>query len=227
MGVPAVPSRGVGTDFGFDLGFDWQYVVHGEQRYEYERPVYVGDALTGETTLEDAYQREGSQGGTMTFAVFRTDFEDADGEHVLSAYNTRIETGGAIQDDAAADGSGHERGDPDAVVEDVERRDFVKYAGASGDFNPIHYDEPYATDAGNPSVFGQGMFSAGVASRAVREHVGLDALASFQTRFTSRVFPDDTLRVFLDESGENGAIDVEVVTDDDRTVVEGSATSRE
>lgn len=81
---------------GFDLGFDRARVVHGEQEYEYSRPLYVGDELVGDTTMDDIYQREGSNGGTMTFAVLRTEFVDNAGEHVLSAYNTRIETGGEV-----------------------------------------------------------------------------------------------------------------------------------
>jgi len=55
---------------------------------------------------------------------------------------------------------------PEVVFEDVQRENFVRYAGASGDFNPVHYDGPYAKAAGYPSVFGQGMFTAGIASRA-------------------------------------------------------------
>jgi len=68
------------------------------------------------------------------------------------------------------------------TVETVDRPDFVKYAGASGDFNQIHYDEPHAERAGYDSVFGQGMFTAGVASRTVREALGLRCLWEYRTR---------------------------------------------
>jgi len=93
---PRYRPPGVGHDLGFDVGFDRTRVVHGEQTYEYERPLYVGDVLVGDTTMEDVYQRDGRDGGTMTFAVLRTDFTDESGAHVLSATNTRIETGTAI-----------------------------------------------------------------------------------------------------------------------------------
>lgn len=56
---------------------------------------------------------------------------------------------------------------PMLVVEDISRVDFAKYAGASGDFNPLHVDESYARDAGNPSIFGHGMFTTGLASHLV------------------------------------------------------------
>jgi acyl dehydratase len=77
---------------GFDLGFDRNYSLHGEQTYEYERPVYVGDVLTGVTTLVDVYQREGERGGLMTIAVKETEYRDQDDELVLTEQSTVIET---------------------------------------------------------------------------------------------------------------------------------------
>lgn len=88
---PRYRPDGVGRDLGFDLGFEPDRVVHGEQEYEYERPIYVGDVLSGETTLLDVYQKTGG-GGTLTFAELETSFFDADGDRVQVARNTRIET---------------------------------------------------------------------------------------------------------------------------------------
>lgn len=73
-----------------------------------------------------------------------------------------------------------------------ERKQFVKYAGAGGDFNPTHYDEPYATAAGNESVFGQGMFTPGIISRVVANWFDLRGVTSFGVRFQSRVLSGDT-----------------------------------
>lgn len=81
---------------GIDIGFQQEYAIHGEHEYEYERPVQVGDVLTGTTTLTDVYEREGSRGGTMTFAVLETEYHDQDDELVLTERATVIETGGAI-----------------------------------------------------------------------------------------------------------------------------------
>lgn len=83
---------------GMAVGFKREYTVHGEQEFEYERPLYVGDTLTGTTTLVDVYQREGSRGGTMTFAELETVYENQDGEVVMREKSTRIETGGPIDD---------------------------------------------------------------------------------------------------------------------------------
>jgi acyl dehydratase len=85
---------------GFDVGFPERHTIHGQQGYEYRRPVIVGDVLQGTTTLVDIYQREGSRGGTMTFAEYETAFRDDDCETVALAYHTSIETDGAIEEDS-------------------------------------------------------------------------------------------------------------------------------
>lgn len=245
---PRYRPAGVDEGFGFGLGFDREYVLHGEQRFRYERPLLVGDRLRGETTLEDVFQRAGESGGSLTFAVFRTDFYDQSDSRVLQAWNTRIETDGPpIETDTdpprgtietdADDGQTAESGDseygPMVETAELERRDFVQYAGASGDFNPIHYDEPFATNAGHPSVFGQGMLSAGVASGFVRRWLGVDALTSFRTRFAVRVFPGDALVVrgvvadsTIDGPTRTVDIEFEVTTaTGNKLVVEGSASA--
>ncbi len=61
---------------------------------------------------------------------------------------------------------------PEVRVEKLTRTDFVRYAGASGDFNPIHHDQTFAEASGNPTVFAMGMLSAGILSRAVTGFVG-------------------------------------------------------
>jgi acyl dehydratase len=76
---------------GFDLGFDPERTVHGEQEYEFERPVAVGDTLTGTTTLSDVSQREGD-GGTLTFATLTTEYRTEADELVVTERRTAIET---------------------------------------------------------------------------------------------------------------------------------------
>lgn len=105
---------------------------------------------------------------------------------------------------------------PEVVVEDLERQDFVKYAGASGDFNPIHYDEPLAKAAGYESVFAQGMLTAGIASHMVTDWFGLANVTGFGVRFQSQVWPEDTVTV-------RGEI-TDVERDDDGTHVEADIT---
>ena len=82
---------------------------------------------------------------------------------------------------------------PPFVVEQLSRTDLVKYAGASGDFNPIHHDEEFARAAGNPTVFGHGMLTAGFLARCLTDFVGPGNLRRYKVRFATRVWPGDTI----------------------------------
>ena len=75
----------------------------------------------------------------------------------------------------------------------LTRTDLVMYAGASGDFNPMHHDEVAAQAAGLPSVFGHGMFSAGLLATAITDYVGIGNLTSYRMRFTKQTWPGEVL----------------------------------
>ncbi len=75
----------------------------------------------------------------------------------------------------------------------LTRTDLVMYAGASGDFNPMHHDEVAAQGAGLPSVFGHGMFTAGLLATAITNFVGIGALRRYQVRFTRQTWPGEVL----------------------------------
>lgn len=78
-------------------------------------------------------------------------------------------------------------------VTDVNRTHFVRYAGGGGDFNPIHHDQTFAEKAGLPTVFGMGMFTAGVLSRLPAEWFGAESVQRYSIRFTARLWPGDTI----------------------------------
>ena len=80
-----------------------------------------------------------------------------------------------------------------AIDHELTRTDLVMYAGASGDFNPMHHDEVAAQAAGLPSVFGHGMFSAGLLATAITNYVGIGNLASYRMRFTKQTWPGEML----------------------------------
>jgi len=80
-----------------------------------------------------------------------------------------------------------------AIDHQLTRTDLVMYAGASGDFNPMHHDEIAARAAGLPSVFGHGMFSAGLLATAITNYVGIGNLASYRMRFTKQTWPGEVL----------------------------------
>jgi acyl dehydratase len=120
------------------------------------------------------------------------------------------------------------------VVKDLKRVQMVQYAGVSGDYNPIHTDEIYATKvAGYPTVFAHGWLTMGMTSRAVTDYVGDGRLERFGGRFTSQVWPGDTLTTRcvvtnLLENETGHLVELEVVTSnqDDQVVFSGYATAR-
>lgn len=120
------------------------------------------------------------------------------------------------------------------LVEDLKRTQIVQYAGASGDYNPLHTDEVFATQvAGYPSVFAHGMLTMGMTGRLLTDTVGDGRLTSFGGRFTSQVWPGDTLtakarvEAVREQDGQHLVdLSVETVNQDGVTVFSGSATAR-
>ena len=98
---------------------------------------------------------------------------------------------------------------------EVTRTDLVKYAGASGDFNPIHWNEAFATGVELPGVIAHGMFTMGAAVQLVTDWAGDPAaVVDFQTRFTKPVLVTDTTGTTeagatIEVSGAIGAIDAD------------------
>ncbi|WP_334143032.1 MaoC/PaaZ C-terminal domain-containing protein [Rhabdothermincola sp.] len=102
-----------------------------------------------------------------------------------------------------------------SLSHELTRTDLVMYAGASGDFNPMHHDEVAAQAAGLPSVFGHGMFSMGLLGKAITDYVGIGNLARYKVRFTKQTWPGETLTSSVvvtgkREEGGRKLIDLEV-----------------
>lgn len=80
------------------------------------------------------------------------------------------------------------------VVDNLTRTQIVQYAGASGDYNPLHTDEPFARDTvGLPGVFAHGMLTMGMTGRVLTEWFGAEGIVSYRARFAAQVWPGDTL----------------------------------
>jgi acyl dehydratase len=110
----------------------------------------------------------------------------------------------------------------------ITRADLVRYAGASGDFNPIHWNERVATEVGLPGVIAHGMFTMALAGRAVSTWTGdPGALVEFHVRFGRPVpVPDDdagaevTVRGTVAAELEGGRVRVDLtVTSNDEKVL--------
>jgi acyl dehydratase len=88
----------------------------------------------------------------------------------------------------------------------ITRADLVRYAGASGDFNPIHWSDRVATSVGLPGVIAHGMFTMALAGRAVADWAGgTDRIVEYGVRFARPVVvPDDDTGVEIEVTGELG-----------------------
>jgi acyl dehydratase len=93
----------------------------------------------------------------------------------------------------------------------MTRLDLVKYAGASGDFNPIHWSERFAVGVGLPNVIAHGMLTMALAGRLVTAWIGDPAaVVGYSARFTRPVVvPDDDEGVELELTGTVKAVDDE------------------
>lgn len=96
----------------------------------------------------------------------------------------------------------------------VTRADLVRYAGASGDFNPIHYSERVATSVGLPGVIAHGMYTLALATRAVEAWAGGPGqIIEFGAKFTKPVVvPDDDEGVVVQVAGTVTSEDAETRT---------------
>lgn len=84
---------------------------------------------------------------------------------------------------------------PVYTIGPITRTDVVRYAGAGGDFNPIHHDEVWAVSIGLPSIFSMGLFQGGLSSRLAADWLGLGNLKQFGTRFRGQVWPGEVLKI--------------------------------
>jgi acyl dehydratase len=119
------------------------------------------------------------------------------------------------------------------VTEDLTRTQIVQYAGASGDYNPLHSDERFAKEvAGYPSVFAHGMLTMGMTARVLTDWFGPEALTGYGVRFVAQVWPGDqlTARATVTDIRQvdgRSVVDLEVVTTNQAgdIVLSGSASA--
>ena len=116
------------------------------------------------------------------------------------------------------------------LVENLTRTRIVQYAGASGDYNPLHTDERFAKEiAGYPGVFAHGMLTMGMTARAVTDWVGEERLTRFGVRFTAQVWPGDTLTAVVTVTavdGDEATLQVTTTNQEGTVVLTGTAACR-
>ena len=120
------------------------------------------------------------------------------------------------------------------LTDDLSRTQIVQYAGASGDYNPLHSDEIFTTKVAKyPTVFAHGMLTMGMTGRMVTDFVGDGRLTAYGVRFTRQVWPGDALTATAkvdavrEEDGQN-LVDLSVTTVNQNgdVVVMGKATAK-
>jgi acyl dehydratase len=94
----------------------------------------------------------------------------------------------------------------------ITRDSLVRYAGASGDFNPIHYNDVFATSVGLPGVIAHGMFTMGAAASVVESWAGPGNVQDFQARFTRPIPVPNPGEAIATVTCTIGAIDADAKT---------------
>jgi acyl dehydratase len=117
------------------------------------------------------------------------------------------------------------------VVHELSRTQIVMYAGASGDYNPLHTDEVYATQvAGYPGVIAHGQLTMGLTAKVITDWIDDGELRGFGVRFRRQVRPGDTLTstatvaaIEEQDGSRTVELDLSTVNQDDEPVLTGYA----
>lgn len=204
-----------------DLASHSHGVIHGDQSFTWHRSLTYGLDLTVLGTVTKLRER-----GGVAFLGFGLSVTDADGGSVVDGSSTFVLSG----EESAA--SGHVEEDepgPDqlfpaeidgaSLLRTATRRDLVKYAGASRDYNPLHWDHATAVDAGLPGVVVHGLLQSAWMLTAVASHDTDRPVASARFRYRSPLRPGVTVGLVSVDSPD-GSIDV-TVTDGETDYVTG------
>jgi acyl dehydratase len=207
---------------------DFANILHGEQEFSFHGPPpAAGTELIGLQSIDRTYEKVGARGGAMTFTEVVTRFRNPSSERtVVEMRSVSIHKHpGSAATAATARPTHAEHGRRDAAGRTALEpftdapltiTDFVRYQGASGDFNAIHHDTAFAQTSGYPGPFAVGMLTAGIAANYVTAHFGVNAVRRIRVRWKDQAWPSDALtyrgfrlRRGLAAAGTAGA-DVEV-----------------
>lgn len=114
---------------------------------------------------------------------------------------------------------------PSIEIQPVNRIDLIKYAGASGDFNPIHTIDDEAKKAGLPGIIAHGMWTMGNLAKLFTAYVEEGFIQDFAIRFKGMVFIDDRITLkatLLDHNSSEMAFEVAAINQHQKEVMNGS-----
>lgn len=180
------------------LGLDPTRVVHGEQTFDLVEPLQIGEEYLVTNALADVAVKAGRRGGEMLVVSVETVIADLEGRVCVREIHTSIQLDGRMTNPPARRGpepSAVPRNEPSATatVGPLSLRHFVRYAAASGDFNPVHFDVDLARSMGNPGVFAMGMLPGSLLAEFAYTMVSPLRVSSLVLRFTDRVWGGETL----------------------------------
>lgn len=188
--------RGVTRDFANTLHGEQQFVFHGP-------PPPAGSELAARQVVDRSYQKQGRRGGSMTFTEVVTRFwTRSEDDPVVEMRSISIRKhpaalGSAGNHPTAPSTAGVVTNQVDPLKAFVDRpltvTDFVRYQGASGDFNPIHHDTAFAQASDYPGPFAVGMLTASIAANYLTDQYGAAAVRRFGVRFQSQGWPGDVM----------------------------------
>jgi acyl dehydratase len=215
-------------------------LVHSDQTFRWHAEVPVGESVTVRGEIDRVRTRGETSLVTLSMAV-----TDPSGASLLDATSVFLVTGGAVgspaperpEPAAAATGNNESPGRVEfagpgplpTMLKSASRVDLVRYAGASGDFNPIHWDHSSARAAGLAGTVVHGLLTMAWASQLVAAASRrLEPIAEMSFRFRQPVFPAENATVAAEVTGIHDAtatLDVKVVVDSE-VRASGSATVR-
>jgi acyl dehydratase len=209
-GLKAVPTMattvawGAGPGLG-KLGINFLMVVHGEQKVEFHRPLPTEAEITAEARIIGAYDKGKDKGAVIYTETLLRDARTGDPIATLTG-STFARGDGGFGGPSEGAPEPHEvpKRAPDQTLEFTTRPDQALIYRLSGDRNPLHSDPAIAKAAGFPRPILHGLCTYGITCRAVLQaYADFDPsrIKSHQVRFSSPVFPGETIAVDLWRDG--------------------------
>lgn len=238
--VPALPTfvTRFRTSFA-ESGLDptRSQVLHGEQEYEYARPLYAGDTVVTRQRITSI--RQSARSGGMTIMTYEQTGDTPDGEHIFTGRATAI-IREAPPDAAAAGASGSgakpRPAEPEGeaipiLSKQITQEQINAYADVSGDHNPIHINPEAARAVGLDGTIAHGMLSMAFAGQMLTNWATARAedsgwVARLKVRFQAMVRPGDTLTchgVLGQREGERQRVEVWIDNQHGERIVTGDA----
>ncbi|HMP56401.1 MAG TPA: MaoC/PaaZ C-terminal domain-containing protein [Novosphingobium sp.] len=188
-----------------ELGVDWKRLLHAETGITLHAPLPVSGELVGHTRFGPVFDK-GADKGAIAYHV--REIHDAAGRHLATVRNGSFLRGnGGCGSTAGDQPKPHPLPDraPDAVIDLATALNQALIYRLSGDFNPLHVDPAHAAAGGFPRPILHGLCTFGVAGRAVLAALcdnRAERLRSFDVRFSSPVFPGETIRTEIWREGD-------------------------